>query len=83
MSGAFGLRKIRLHDLRHTYATLLLEAGVSMNAVSRLLGHADVTITVRLYGHVTPISVRLVRDVFAGLLSRDDEGDLPAAPIAA
>ena len=64
---AFGLRKIRFHDLRHTFATLLLESGVSMNAVSLLLGHSDVTTTVRLYGHVTPRSQRRVTEVFNDL----------------
>ncbi|HKD76787.1 MAG TPA: site-specific integrase, partial [Ktedonobacterales bacterium] len=44
----------RVHDLRHTFATLLLERGVNMRAVSELLGHASVNITLNTYGHVTP-----------------------------
>jgi len=44
----------RVHDLRHTFATLLLERGVNIRAVSELLGHASVTITLNTYGHVTP-----------------------------
>jgi len=44
----------RIHDLRHTYATLMLERGVNIKTVSELLGHNSVDITLRIYGHVTP-----------------------------
>jgi integrase len=47
------LPAIRLHDLRHTHATLLLEAGVDPLTVSRRLGHDSVRTTLELYGHVT------------------------------
>lgn len=53
MKGA-GLPPIRLHDLRHTYATMLIEAGVPIKVVSELLGHSSIEITLRVYGHVTP-----------------------------
>lgn len=43
------LRYIRVHDLRHTYAELGLEAGAPLEAVSQSLGHADVGITKKLY----------------------------------
>ena len=49
-----GLRKIRLHDLRHTHASLLLLDGESMLAVSRRLGHASIQTTINLYGHLLP-----------------------------
>jgi integrase len=42
---------IRLHDLRHTHATLALRAGVHPKVVSERLGHATVTITLDLYSH--------------------------------
>ncbi len=48
-----GLPVIRLHDLRHTHATLLLEDGVDALTVSRRLGHDSVQTTLTLYGHVT------------------------------
>lgn len=51
---AQGLPYIRLHDLRHTYATLALEAGVHPKVVSERLGHAGITITLDLYAHVLP-----------------------------
>lgn len=47
------LRRIRVHDLRHTAATLLLGAGVPAKVVSERLGHATIGITLDLYSHVT------------------------------
>jgi integrase len=49
-----GLPPIRLHDLRHTYATLALQAGVHPKIVSDRLGHAGIAITLDLYSHVLP-----------------------------
>ena len=48
------VRQIRFHDLRHTTASLLLQAGASIVAVSAILGHADVRITLDRYGHLAP-----------------------------
>jgi integrase len=48
-----GVRRIRLHALRHTHATLALGAGVHPKVVSERLGHANVSITLDLYSHVT------------------------------
>lgn len=42
----------RFHDLRHTYASWLLQAGASLSAVCDLMGHSTVTITKDLYGHL-------------------------------
>jgi integrase len=49
-----GVRAIRVHDMRHTAATMLLRAGVPAKIVSERLGHAGVGITLDLYSHVTP-----------------------------
>ena len=46
------IRKIRLHDLRHTHATLLVQAGVDFKTISHRLGHKDIKITLELYTHV-------------------------------
>ena len=43
-----------IHDLRHTFATLAIEAGEDLAIVSRTLGHASVAITADIYMHVTP-----------------------------
>ena len=48
------LPEIRLHDLRHTFATLALQANVPVKVVSEILGHASVTITYDTYSHVIP-----------------------------
>lgn len=48
------LRRIRLHDTRHTAASLLIAAGVSPKVVAELLGHASPTITQTIYQHVMP-----------------------------
>ncbi len=49
-----GLPNIRLHDLRHTCATLLLSRGVHPKFVQELLGHATISITLDTYSHVLP-----------------------------
>jgi integrase len=63
-----GLPKIRLHDLRHTYATLALRAGVHPKVVSERLGHATVGITLDLYSHVAPSLDQQAAETVAGLL---------------
>jgi len=62
---ASGAPPIRLHDLRHTFATLALKAGVHPKVVSERLGHATVGITLDLYSHVTPAIARDAADVVA------------------
>ncbi len=49
-----GLRSIRLHDLRHSYATAALASGVPIKTVSQRLGHADIGVTLKVYAHVMP-----------------------------
>lgn len=49
-----GLPKIRLHDLRHSFATLALASGVHPKLVSDVLGHAQFTVTLDFYSHVLP-----------------------------
>jgi integrase len=48
------LPQIRLHDLRHTHATLALQAGIHPKVVSERLGHATVSITLDTYSHAIP-----------------------------
>jgi chromate transporter len=47
-----GLRRVGVHALRHTYASLLINQGESIKYVSRQLGHASIQITADLYGHL-------------------------------
>ncbi|MGM9602558.1 MAG: tyrosine-type recombinase/integrase [Faecousia sp.] len=51
---ASGIEKIRLHDLRHSHASLLINMGVPILMVSERLGHEDVETTLRTYGHLYP-----------------------------
>jgi hypothetical protein len=56
--GAAGLRRVRLHDLRHTAASLMLAQGVSPRVVMEILGHSQISVTMNTYSHVTPASSR-------------------------
>jgi len=49
-----GLPRIRVHDLRHTVATILLQGGAHPKLVQELLGHSTITLTLDTYSHVTP-----------------------------
>ncbi len=49
-----GLRRVRFHDLRHTYASLLIQQGESLAYVKDQLGHHSIQITVDTYGHLVP-----------------------------
>jgi integrase len=49
-----GLRRIRIHDLRHTYASLLIQNGESPAYVRDQLGHHSIQVTVDIYGHLVP-----------------------------
>jgi integrase len=49
-----GLPRIRLHDVRHSYATAALKAGISAKVISERLGHASVAFTLQTYSHVIP-----------------------------
>ena len=65
------LPTIRLHDLRHTHATLALQAGIHPKVVSERLGHATVSITLDTYSHAIPAmqeeaATRIAELVFAG-----------------
>jgi integrase len=49
-----GLPRIRLHDVRHTHATLGLKAGVPVKVISERLGHESPAFTLKQYAHVIP-----------------------------
>ncbi|WP_432571595.1 tyrosine-type recombinase/integrase [Kineococcus sp. SYSU DK005] len=57
-----GLRRIRLHDLRHTCATLLLAQGVPARLVMEVLGHSGISLTMNTYTHVMPTMLRDATD---------------------
>lgn len=72
-SKAAGLRPIRLHDLRHTWATLALLADVHPKVVQERLGHSHVSVTLGIYSHVAPVMHEEAAATVASLIraSRD------------
>jgi integrase len=62
------VKRIRIHDLRHTYATLALATGEHVKLVSETLGHADVATTLRTYAHVLPSQRVALADKMESLL---------------
>jgi len=67
-----GLEHIRFHDLRHTFATLLLEKGEEIKTIQNLLGHRDISTTLNTYAHVTQkmkaASAAKIENIMAGVL---------------
>jgi integrase len=49
-----GIRRIRLHDLRHTFGSLLIQNGASIVYVKEQMGHSSLQVTVDIYGHLIP-----------------------------
>ena len=58
-----GYPGLRFHDLRHTYATLMMKNGVSPKIVSNILGHSDVSVTLDIYSHPDIESQRVCLEV--------------------
>ena len=69
-----GLPRIRVHDLRHSYATIALRVGVHPAIVSERLGHSSIAITIDLYSHVMPSMQRDGADAVARLVLPDSPG---------
>ena len=63
----------RLHDLRHVHATHLLLAGVPVHVVAERLGHADPSVTLRVYAHVLRQHAAGVAEVFATAIEPGDD----------
>lgn len=64
-----GLPPIRLHDLRHSYASIALARGVHPKVVQETLGHINIAVTLDLFSHVVPTLQRdAAREMGAALL---------------
>jgi integrase len=66
-----GLRQVRFHDLRHSFASNLLAAGIDVVTVSKALGHANVHITLTTYAHAIPKLRHGAGDALARLMRAD------------
>jgi integrase len=65
-----GLRRVRLHDLRHACASFLLAQGVHPRVVMELLGHSQISLTMNTYSHVLPDAMRDAVGRMAALLGK-------------
>ena len=63
--------RIRLHDLRHTWASLALAAGIPAKVVSERLGHANVAFTMSVYQNILPGMQADAAHIFANLVFGD------------
>lgn len=68
-----GMRKIRFHDLRHTFASIQLKNEVPLINVSNFLGHSDTSTTSKIYAHLDRSSKQLSADVISELYQRGKE----------
>lgn len=68
---AAGLPEVRIHDLRHTYASLLINEGVSLYEVQELLGHSSAAMTQR-YAHLQPNKLRARTEIVSRLVLEGD-----------
>jgi integrase len=71
ISARAGLRRIGWHTLRHTFASTLVAAGVSLPAIQALMGHSTISTTMR-YAHLGPSALRGAMDAFDGFTKRHD-----------
>lgn len=77
---------LRFHDLRHTHATLMLRAGVPVDAVSKRLGHATPVVTMTVYSHVLEdadaAAVERLEEGLGGALAGDSATSVATSPAA-
>jgi integrase len=68
------LDPLGLHEARHTFASLMIAAGVNAKALSTIMGHATIAITFDVYGHLMPGGEEEARERIDGYLERLDGG---------
>jgi integrase len=77
-----GLLRLTLHEARHTYASLMIAANVNAKALSTFMGHANIGITLDLYGHLMPGSEGEAADLLDAYLAREVGGATVAHTVA-
>jgi len=78
---AAGVAPLRLHDLRHTCASLAIAAGADVKVLQRMLGHASAALTLDRYGHLMPGQAHSVADRLDDMARASTP--TPAAPVVA
>lgn len=68
------LQPIGLHEARHTYASLMIAAGVNIKTISEWMGHSSVTITLDRYGHLLPGSAQVALGLLNDFLAKELAG---------
>ena len=69
----YGLRKIRFHDLRHTFASILINQDVPLLNVSTFLGHSDLSTTENIYAHLDKSKKQESADVISSIFNKAKE----------
>lgn len=52
LSNIVNIRKIKIHDFRHSHTTFLLSNGIPITVISKRLGHTDISMTLNVYSHL-------------------------------
>jgi integrase len=74
-----GLRRVRLHDLRHTAASLMLAQEVSPRVIMEVLGHSQISITMNTYSHISEAQSRAAADRMGDLFQFTSDDPLAAS----
>jgi len=73
------LPKVRLHDLRHSFASLLLAGGADLKTVSTALGHSTIAVTADVYAHVSPAMLHDAANLLDRVVASGRKTDARAA----
>lgn len=69
----YGLRHIRFHDLRHTFASILINQDVPLLNVSTFLGHSDLATTANIYAHLDKSKKQESADIISNIFNKAKE----------
>lgn len=82
MAARSGVKVIRLHDARHTHASLMLKQGIHPKIVQERLGHASIQMTLDTYSHVAPGIQQAAAESFDKLLKRANRNEISSKLVA-
>ena len=77
-----GMRRVRFHDLRHRFASLLIGQGENLVYIKNQLGHSSIQITVDIYGHLIPSSNRIAVDKLDDMASGESPAESGSKTVA-